>query len=220
MRPLETGRVLEHDEKSRAFPAPTAKVHSWLWVNDGPRLDQRHRRACEGYAMAHVLNTKPVHRRGEHYLADAEALGLYGWATRLDDFHGNTYPDHDLGTSSLGVAKAALQLGKIERYEWGFGFDHALETFMHGPCIVGGDWYEDMSHPNTKGFVTASGGERGGHAWEWLGLNLEAEYIIGRNSWGRFWGLRGCFRLPFPDFRRILEHQGDVLLPIRATMAA
>lgn len=210
-----TGRTVEHDPESKKHPAPSATVRSKRWVNNGPRLDQLESRACEGFALTAVLNSDPLHTRSQRYLGAASALGLYGWATRLDEFRGNTYPGKDLGTSNLGIAKAGVQMGFFDQYVWGFGFDHSLEASMSGPCVVGANWYSDMSRPQ-GGYARIGGRLVGGHAWELLGVDLEHEYVVGQNSWGSEWGLGGRFRLPFPDFRRLLEEDGDVMLPIRS----
>lgn len=213
------GRLLEHDERSRGFPAPAAvQVRTRSWSNTGPVLDQGATSSCTGNAMAQARNTNPLHRKWERYLGELRALEIYGLATRLDGFADNDYPPYDEGSSGLGAAKAAVQLGLITRYEHAFGFDHALEALMSGPCIVGANWYADMSRPAVRGFVNVTGPLLGGHEWALLGVSLEHQYVLGLNSWGRDWALRGYFKIPFPGFRRLLEEDGDVILPVRGVL--
>jgi hypothetical protein len=211
---LPGGRLLEHDPRSKDHPAPSASVHTILWEHWAPLLDQGKRHACTGYAMAQALNAGPIH--ADPYLDETNALGIYGWATRLDGYPGNDYPEHDLGSSGLGAAKAAVKLGLIARYDHGFGFDHALEALMSGPCIVGGNWKAGMSKPNAKtGFARYTGKLIGGHEWALLGVDVPGKYVVAVNSWGGEWGSSGRFFLPFPDFAQLLADDGDCLLPIR-----
>ncbi len=210
------GRHVEHDPRSRAFPATSLvapAVRSVRWPHYGPVLDQGGLGACTGYAMAQCLNTGPLHDRNRQ-LGGAEAEALYSLATTLDDIEGHWPPD-DTGSSGLAVGKAAVARELIREYRHAFGIDHLLGALQFGPAIVGTDWREGMDTPDADGMVHATGAVRGGHEWLALGVDLEHGHIIGLNSWGPSWGMGGGFYLPLADMRGLLAHDGDVTVPVR-----
>lgn len=210
------GRHVEHDPRSRAFPATSLvspAVRSVRWPHYGPVLDQGGLGACTGFALAQCLNTGPLHDRSRH-LDAANAEELYSLATTLDGIAGH-WPPTDTGSSGLAVAKAAVAKGYIRSYRHAFGLDHLLGALQFGPVIVGTDWREGMDTPDHDGTVHATGAVRGGHEWLALGVDLEHCYVIGLNSWGPSWGMGGAFRVQLADMRSLLAHDGDVTVPVR-----
>lgn len=209
------GRRLEHDPRSRAFPAVTMAVplRTVTWHRYGAVLDQGNVGSCTGNAMAQVLNHKPLRQRGK-VLTEEDALRLYSAATVLDDFPG-VYPGEDTGSSGLAVAKAALQEGLISQYQHAFGLDHGLNVLMSGPVIVGTNWYDSMFDAGPGGLLHVDGSIAGGHEWSWIGVDMKNRHAICLNSWGREWGDRGKFRLTFDDLNRLLREDGDITVPVR-----
>jgi len=114
--------------------------------------------------MAGALMTDPLWRKGRH-LDNVQARILYGMATKLDGLPGELPPD-DLGSSGLGVAKAAKALGYISAYHHAFGLEHALAALTLRPVIVGLEWLTGCDEPDDEGLVRYVGRTRGGHGVE------------------------------------------------------
>lgn len=204
------GRKVEHDPRSRKFPAPTEdSVHTVLWRNNGPRLNQWVG-SCTGHASADALNTKPYHKPRAKYFTDEDAMRWYTRATQLDGVPGE-YPGEDTGSTGLAVSKALKEEGRIQSYEHAFGFDHMLGALMRGPLLFGTNWYEGMMSTNSKGFVEPTGNVAGGHEYAAVGANLRGQYLTFLQSWGPSWGKKGLFYMSFPTVQRLLAEEGDVI---------
>ncbi len=205
------GRLVEHDPRSRNFPAPVAETLVTTFHRRHSRvLDQGDLGSCTGNAMAGLLGTDP------HYVSRAKptrnerlAVELYSLATELDDVAG-VYPPDDTGSTGLGVARAARQLGLIGGYAHAFGVDHVLGALVLGPVIVGVNWYDSFDVP-TNGVVEIGVGAqvRGGHEFELVGLDMSVGRVRAVNSWGTGWGVRGRFEFSFDTLRRLLAEDGD-----------
>ncbi len=212
--PFPLGRKVQHDPRSRNFPAPaTGTLVSKSWSHYGGVLDQGQLGSCTGNAMAQCVNTKPVHLPRGRLLVEDDAVRLYSRATEVDDAPG-TYPPDDTGSSGLAVSKAAQEAGWISAYQHAFGLDHVLAAVGNGPLIVGTNWYDDMFHAGPQGMLHVGGNVAGGHEWLLLGVNVTHSYVSCLNSWGDAWGVRGRFRLTFDDLGRLLAEQGDAVQPV------
>jgi hypothetical protein len=147
-----------------------------------------------------------------------EAVKLYSLATQLDEFDG-TYPPTDSGSSGLGAAKAATQLGLISGYQHITSIAAAQTAILAGPFIVGTSWLSGMDNPDNRGRVSATGTVRGGHEYECFGYDAAAERWYFANSWGPGWGLDGCFSYSTADFAKLLAAQGDATTFVPVTQA-
>lgn len=212
--PLPLGRLLQHDPRSRAFPALAADtLRSVTHRRYGAVLDQGRTSSCTGHAMAQVLNHVPLRVKG-HVLRSADAFRIYTRATQIDEWPGE-YPAQDTGSSGLAVAKAAKEAGLITAYDHAFGLDHALLALVLAPVIVGSNWYSSMWRTDPVGRLQISGRVEGGHEWTMFGLDVEQRRVLCLNSWGPRWGDRGRFWLTFDDLGRLLNEDGDVTVPVR-----
>ena len=211
------GRFVEHDERSRQFPAKTATAQrSVLWGHHAPVLDQGHFGSCTGNATAQLVNTDFFATcRPAGYLTEADAVKLYSLATKLDDIPNNTYPPLDEGSSGLGAAKAGVKLGYFSGYTHAFGFDQFAAALQLQPLIVGTDWYNDMFKPSVTGLVKPTGALAGGHEYLCLGISWETQTLTFLNSWGSGWGLGGRFVMKFADFKKLLAANGDATAPTK-----
>lgn len=222
--PFPLGRTIEHDPKSRAFAfAPPRETHlpvvSKTWRRYGSVLDQGDLGSCTGNAFTHALNSAPNHVIGTKTLGQSFAVMMYSAATKADEFEG-TYLPTDTGSSALGIGRAATSLGIIREYRWAFGFDHMLQTLMHGPVMIGSWWKNDMFWPDSKGYVKATGGNAGGHEYLLVGVYMSSRTLVFQNSWSYLWGLRGRFLMRFDDFKPLLADEGDAMIPVPTTLAA
>lgn len=209
------GRKVNHDPRSRAFPAPrAADRHPVLHRRYSPVLDQGHLGSCTGNAMAHAVNMTPLHIPRTPYLKQADAVALYSRASRIDPF-GGAYPPEDTGSDGLSVCKAAQERGLITAYRWAFGFDHTLEALQLGPVLVGIPWHYSMFFPDKRGFVHPDGEKVGGHEIVLMGDDCR-DTLTFVNSWGSGWGISGRFRMAYADFKSLLADNGDAAVPVRS----
>ncbi len=118
------GRHVEHDARSRNFPAAVAPISDVKHVRHGKPFDQGDLGSCTGNAMAGALMTAPYYK-ASRTLVEANAVQLYEQATHFDRMQG-TYPPDDTGSTGLAVAKAAKRDGYITAYSHAFG--HAART--------------------------------------------------------------------------------------------
>ena len=96
------GRHIEHDERSRAYPAARApKVVSVAHARHCAPFDQGQTGSCTGNAEAGLLMTDPLFVTGR-CLSESDAVALYEQATHLDRVKG-IYPPDDTGSSGLAV---------------------------------------------------------------------------------------------------------------------
>jgi hypothetical protein len=213
------GRVVEHDERSRAYGivvSPTVKPKTVLWAHRAPVLDQGQVGSCTGNALAQLINTdRFANARLNHagFLTEADAVALYSQATHLDNIPG-AYPPSDTGSSGLAVAKAGVAQGYLTSYRHAFGFDQLLIALQSQPVIVGTEWTDAMEDPNSRGYIRPTGTVVGGHEYVVLGADVIYQYVTILNSWSDGWGVRGRAKIRFADFRTLLANQGDVTVPI------
>lgn len=213
------GRVVEHDPRSREFPAMVAAVRpkTVLWPHTAPVLDQGTLGSCTGNALTQWLNTDYARSRDgiteRIPLEEATALRLYSEATRLDAYPGQWPPD-DTGSSGLAVCKAGVRSAYLRGYRHAFGFDSLLMALQHSPVIVGTEWTAAMFTPDRDGTIRPTGEVVGGHEYLILGCDMERSCFTILNSWGANWGLNGRARISFDWFRGLLAHQGDCTVPV------
>lgn len=213
------GRHVEHDPRSREYPAMLGavpvKLKTIVHRRYGGPFDQGQLGSCTGNATAGCLNTVPLRVVGARVLREADAVAIYSRATHLDEFAG-IYPPTDTGSSGLAAAKAAKALGYITSYRHAFGIDEALQALQAGPVITGTTWLADMDDPSAQGFVYPTGAFRGGHEYEVLGyVGGNHPYVVCENSWGKNWGLGGRFKMFVDDWAKLLDDQGDVTVLAR-----
>jgi hypothetical protein len=207
------GRLVEFDERSRLFPIrkllpAVAKPRSYTW-SCGVTLDQGSTSACTGFAMAQEWAARPVVVKG---VTNTTGNDIYRLAQELDEWPGTNYE----GSSVLGAAKAAEQLGKILEYRWAFGVDDLILAIgYHGPAVLGVNWYNGMMNPDAKGIIRVTGGVAGGHAILCNGYSITTKLFRLHNSWGPSWGIKGeCFVTKM-DMSRLLSEQGECCVPVR-----
>ena len=207
------GRVIQFDERSRAFPISTAvegkKYRSYTW-RCLEWLDQGPDGACVGFMLGHEAIARPAEMKGVEYTT---ARDLYWEAQKIDPWNGGAYPGADEfyeGTSVLAGIKAAQRRGWFEEYRWAFSLsDLILGVGHNGPAIMGVTWFEDMFTPDSKGFVKPTGPVAGGHAILCRAVNVKKGYFTIRNSWGINWGKKGDFYITFADMKDLLAAQGE-----------
>lgn len=235
--PFALGRHVDHDSRSRSFtfrvPATPIVHRSVLWPHNTPVLNQGAVSSCTGHAMAQLLNCKlfaPC-RMGKMSLNEADALKLYSLATHLDGFGADQYyPPNDDGSSGLGVAKAAQEIGYIDTYAHCYTLRQLEAAIQTQPVITGTSWTNSMFEPDPQTGIVPVGSINdntvsGGHEYLIQGIDYQNETLICLNSWGVGWGggeglSPGQFRITFADFTSLLAADGDVVVPISNKVSA
>lgn len=206
-------RIPQWDERSRAYSIRelvndvTLKPKRWTCL---PRLDQGREGACVGFGWSAELAADPVRVK----VTDASALALYHRAQQLDEWPGEAYE----GTSVLAGAKAVQEQGHLFEYRWAFSLEDVLQTLSgHGPVVIGVNWHQGMMSTDARGYITPTGSVVGGHCTLLRGLLWERKrwVVLGRQSWGRDWGLAGDFKLAADDLGVLLDAQGEACVPLR-----
>ena len=205
-------RVPHFDQRSRGFPIRSLigepELHPKMWRLIA-RLDQGSEGACVGHGWAHELNAQPVHVKA----TNKDAYAIYKRAQQLDPWEGEQYE----GTSVLAGAKAVQEQGHLTEYRWAFGITDVLATLStHGPVVIGVDWYQGMRDTNEHGYITPTGRVLGGHCVCLRGIQRKPHGwdVVGHNSWGSSWGVRGDFRIKHTDLARLLEEGGEACVPV------
>jgi hypothetical protein len=205
-------RLPDFDERSRSYPIrtligqPARKPRRWRLLE---RLDQGQEGACVGFGWAHELAALPVKVKQ----TNTTARGIYVRARQLDPWPGEDYE----GTSVLAGAKAVRERGHMPEFRWAFGVDDVLDTLSaHGPVVIGVNWYRDMAETDAQGYIRPVGEVLGGHCVVLRGLIRERGrwVVIGRNSWGRGWGIGGDFKMVAEWLRVSLEDEGEACVPV------
>lgn len=207
------GRLIEHDERSRNFPArAVSKLHPVSWRKFGPVLDQGTLGSCTGNSAAHAMNSDPYrsHMRslGERLLQQDDAVSIYTDATIIDQFPG-VYPPEDTGSSGLAVAKVLKNRGWIDGYSHAFSPEQARGALMLGPVLFGTWWHDSMFTPDKNGYVHPDGNKVGGHEILLIGDDGRNRITV-QNSWGNRWGRGGRFYLTVKEFSELMLDDGDV----------
>ena len=206
------GRHIEHDARSRNFPAAVVPIVDTKHTRHRAAFDQGELGSCTGNAMAGALMTEPYYH-STRILVESNAVLLYEAATRLDKVAG-VYPPDDTGSTGLAVAKAAKRDGYISAYSHAFGLQHALGALTLAPVITGINWYTSFDNPLPTGEcpLPADATVRGGHEVELFGIDVENSQIWAYQSWGATWGGlgNGTFWFSYATFERLLAEKGDV----------
>jgi len=233
----QLGRNVNHDDRSKNFPAEKGAVKTILHEREIPILNQMNLGKCTAEAMVGLLGCTPFFEKLSEELqtqlkmpgdstgeADNFSDELYHVETELQDPN-DAYPPNDPGGSGLYVMKAAKSEGLINHYQHAFGLEHALRAIANRPVIIGVTWYNSMFETDNNGFIRVdpNSGVAGGHEILVRGstianadeLDAAGNYISGDNSWGEGWGIDlglggGSWHMHTSDFNLLLQDYGDV----------
>lgn len=212
------GRHVRFDERSRDYrvllDGVPVTLRARTWERAVPAFNQGSLGSCTGNAVLGLIVTEPNDRDSfaDKIVANQTlAVALYSRATSLDQFNGE-YPPEDTGSSVLSAMKAAKEMWLIKEYRWCFGIEDVLRTLSYvGPVVIGCNWYAGFDKPNSYGQVFPTGGIRGGHAFELLGIDPDERLVWGINSWGSRWGKSGRFSIGFDDLHKLLKEDGEAV---------
>lgn len=231
MTEFATGRIKNHDPKSREWPALRSlekhrRVAHRIY---GPRLNQKRVGACVLFTAAEAVNSITLHRKGRRLATTDSAFDWYARTTADDPYPGTwtwdgpgtaTGRGQDTGTDMNSAAKILRADGEISEWRHCFSFEQFLAELQHGVVAVGMDWDRSMFEVDKDGFVHPDGHNVGGHEILFRADNPDKEWAEFRNHWrnedGSWWGLNGYGRMTYSDLRAKLDAGGDATILIRA----
>lgn len=216
---VRLGRHVVHDSASRGFASPrVVNASTWrskiirIW-DPVPNPNQCHGE-CTFVAKCVQCNAAGNRKLGVILGMDTAHQG-YSLATTLDPFQGSwTAPTwEDTGSSGLGAAKAAQQLGIGGEYHWRFdGAMGVIQEVQDDKVVnVGTRWDNNMFTQDPRGRVRLGGGLAGGHEWSVIGFDAHTGEAIGLCWWGSF----RKFRISLDDLAELLADDGDALVQVR-----
>ncbi len=185
------GRQLVHDSRSRGYPVDL-EIDRATWqdkkiriYDPKPNPSQCHGE-CTGCAKAMEFNSVGNRVTGRVLNMDT-AHKVYSLGSSLDPFEGE-WPPTDTGSSGLGAAKAAQQLGLGGAYFHVFnGADEVVQLLMSGRVVnIGTWWYSGMDRPNYLRVIAPSGQRVGGHMYIARGYSIRNDLILLRCWWGLY----------------------------------
>jgi hypothetical protein len=177
---------------------------------------------CDMFAPVRARVKDLPEGKPSNWLTEGDALKFYELATRYDGM-GPTqyYPPNDDGATGLGAAKAAQQLGFVDRYTHCYTWSQFQAAIQHQPVLMGTSWTDPMFNADSTGKISVGplndNTVVGGHEWVGIGIDYERLDVIGLQSWGNWGGGLGLpvgyFRVSFADFQALLADDGDVIVP-------
>lgn len=207
------------DERSRLFATTATPADAPLrtkYLKRGLQLDQGSEGACVGHGVVGALTTSPY--RAKIMDEQQAAFGFYRLAKYIDMWQGEDYD----GTSVLAGAKVAHRAGHIKSYQWCFGIDQVLSTFLlRGPIVIGVPWRDSMMSTPPNGLLDCSGTTAGGHCVFISGLGLNRRFggkggpkldvVRIQQSWGPSHGKNGVVYMRLEDLETLLGEGGEAV---------
>jgi len=217
-------RLVQFDARSRGYPIRSTfeagmKPRSYTWRCDST-LDQGPDGTCVGFSMTHELAARPKCVQGLDYTFAKEKV--YWEAQKIDPWEGGDYPGASPqyeGTSVLAGVKIIQKMGYIDGYRWAFGLnDLILAVGYKGPAVLGVNWYEGMFDVMPCGHIHVTGQVAGGHAILCKGVSVKNRTFTLHNSWGPNWGNNGSALISWDEMERLLDEQGEAVIPVGRSM--
>jgi hypothetical protein len=225
----DLGRRILHDPLSRNHQI-VAKAQVGLSVTHplkAPNVDQFYLGGCVGFSGTNLQNVgkavnsrrmfqlKVHNRPRNNYLVNDDGIENYHQATVYDDFEG-VYPPTDEGSSALGLMKWWKSSGIIKEYKWIIdgGIESVAAAVQQTPVLFGSWWYANMTDPDSKHFVHATGEQQGGH--EYLCNSIHWNTLASKRYFGfeNSWGDLPRFYMTWEEAEALLADDGDVAVPI------
>lgn len=206
-----------------------------VWARHCPPWDQGEVSSCTTNAALGLMMTGPFYataaaraevgywrnvRRtvdGVWQFTEPDCLALYGYETRLDNVEvPGSYPPDDTGSTGLWSMKTLRAYRLIDSYRHAFGLNTALSLLANnGPIAVGSAWYDSMFQPDSNGLISISPDASvvGGHEYQVRAVYPQQQLVQVTNSWGPLWGVGGEAFMTWDTLGRLLDEQGDAVIP-------
>ena len=189
--------------------APVPKYYPKDWHSDRV-LNQGKTPHCVGFGWAAWGICTPV----ESNYHNTDGHSIYSKAKLYDGIYANSP-----GSTVRSGAKAMLSKNRIVSYYFARNIAEAEEfVALHGPVVLGVEWYEGMLQTDTRGLVSPTGKLLGGHCILWKGV--AGNYAVLRNSWGLGWGVGGECKILLRDLGDIYHNNGEACAAVENPVAA
>lgn len=184
----------------------------------GKVLDQGATGTCVAHAWCSKVNAAPIMQK-----MSVTPYDFYRRIVTVDEWPDNDFEsvaiDADLqgGTSVRAGAKVLTDMGFAQSYVWAQSAEDVRAWILSGfgGIVFGTDWKSGMMQTDTEGFISATGGDMGGHAWYLNGWNDRVKYRgryvragRGQQSWGP-WGQKGRFWILEDDIEKLIQARGE-----------
>jgi hypothetical protein len=217
------GRHVLHDERSREYDAANGlvadvtKIVTTMHHRVIDPWDQGQIGDCTANAALGLMMTEPFADLVKRTFTEDDCVRFYEQETQLDDRQiPGHYPPDDTGSTGVWSMKVLKAWGLASGYQHAFDTWTLQRILQKFPVSVGVPWYASMDSPDENGLlhVEPASGLRGGHQFDLVGIDVENQWYTAVNSWGTGWALKGEMRIPFNDFHTLLQHHGDVSVPV------
>jgi len=191
------------------LPAEITIPRYQYWYSAGI-LNQQRTPRCVGFSGKGLLLDGPV--RNLNAITPEQ---LYFGAQDNDEWEGRDYA----GTSVRGLMSYLTALGYIAEYRWAQTMDDIRDHIaVRGPVLVGTDWPDGMSYPDSQGFIWPDDKEtQMGHAYEIRGANFERGDYRMKQTWGTGWGQNGMAWLKDEVIEHLVfERNGEAAIAVEA----
>lgn len=209
------GRLPAHgvgNDQDRAFPLRAAIMALPLpdykyWPFFVKPLDQGATGTCVGHGAKSWMLSAPIVQTKRD--GPPSPFDLYRDSCLVDEWPGNDDGDLNFGTSVRAMFKALQTRGLVAEYRWAMNMQDVIDwVLLHGPLVIGVNWYEGMLHPDAKGYIEPTGTLVGGHCVLIVGHNHTRGDFTIINSWGDWGPKHGRALIRAVDLNRLLFTEG------------
>lgn len=172
-----------------ATPALGAGEVAYVQWPTGPVLDQRDTPQCVGYSLETWLEAGPYAYQSRQI---PSAYWIYAAGQQRDGW--NDVP-HD-GTSVRAAMAYLQEVGYVDSVAYTHDVEQ-LATYVlnNGPAEMSTMWTTSMDMLDATGVITPNAFVRGYHAWVIDGYDRVTEMFDAQNTWGKYWGIGGHFKI-------------------------
>jgi papain like protease len=182
-------------------PEPPVPTDDDFRLNTIAQLDQGSTPHCVGFSGAHYVACEPV----TSSVSNQTGHDFYYECKVIDG-----QPGQENGSWIRSIATVLLGRKRIDAYYFADDIEDIKQWLRQfGPVIMGTDWYNDMYDTDAAGFVHATGSYEGGHAYIVVGDLPSQNAFLCQNSWGRYWGVNGFFKVSYADMAKLLAADGE-----------
>lgn len=209
------GRLEAHgigDDQDRSYPMRAAIAAVPLppfryWPFFARPFDQGVTGTCVGHGGKNWMLSAPVMQTKRD--GPPTPFDLYREACAVDEWTQNDNGDLNFGTSVRALFKVLQARGLVAEYRWASNMQDVIDfVLLHGPVVIGVNWYEGMLRPDASGYINLTGSVVGGHCVLVVGHNRTRGDFTIVNSWGDWGPKHGRALIRSADLQRLLFNEG------------
>lgn len=182
--------------------------HAVISAYEIQQININKRRFLEGSELYHYYNARKYINntfpkdKGMTIRDGCKTIKKYNMATE----YAWKYDPSKYNTKPSLVAYATSGAYKIKKYERLYSIDEIKQSLLENvPVVCGIRVYQQFMFLNNSNYVynKKDGKYYGGHAVTIVGYDDLKKTLLIRNSWGKRWGKRGYFEVPYNFFKII-----------------